>query len=334
MMEIRGLTKRFGDVTAIAGIDLTVGERELCVLLGPSGCGKSTALRCVAGLEKPDSGEILIGGRRVNELEPKDRNVAMVFQSYALYPHMSVRENIAFPLRMRKAEDIDRRVVDAAKLLKIEGLLDRRPRELSGGQRQRVAIGRAIVREPSLFLFDEPLSNLDAKLRAEMRMEIAALHKRLGAAILYVTHDQVEAMTLGSRIAVLSEGRIEQVGTPEEVYERPATRFVAGFVGTPRMNFIEGRIEGGAFSAQGVSVAVDAPDGPAELGVRPEDIGIGGDIEGHVEWIENLGSDRYAHVRCGESRLVMRLPAGAAPEENVKLAFGGAIHLFRDGKRI
>src|SRR6187455_2262420 len=231
--------KRYGDVTAVSDLNLEIGDGEFMVLVGPSGCGKTTSLRMIAGLEEISDGQLRIGDRVVNDVAPKDRDIAMVFQSYALYPHMSVRDNLAFGLKLRKVpkSDIDKRISEAAGILQLEKLLDRKPKELSGGQRQRVALGRAIVREPAVFLMDEPLSNLDAKLRVQTRAEIARLHQRLGTTTVYVTHDQVEAMTMGTRIAVMHKGRLQQVGTPKELYEHPGNRFVAGFIGSPAMNF-------------------------------------------------------------------------------------------------
>ncbi len=241
---LNNLTKRFGEVTAVDKFNLQIQDKEFLVLVGPSGCGKTTTLRMVAGLEEVTEGEIFIGDEHVNDLEPKDRNIAMVFQNYALYPHMKVYQNIAFGLKLRRVpkQEIDQRVRFAAKTLGIEGLLDRVPKELSGGQKQRVALGRAVVRQPDVFLFDEPLSNLDAKLRVDMREELSKLHRRLEATSIYVTHDQVEAMTLGDRIVVMKGGRIQQVGSPHEVYSFPTNKFVAGFVGSPAMNFLPGRL--------------------------------------------------------------------------------------------
>ena len=244
-VQLTGIEKRFGEARVLKGLDLAIADGEFVVFVGPSGCGKSTLLRTIAGLETADAGEIAIGGRRVNDAEPAERGVAMVFQSYALYPHMTVYENMAFGLTLAKADkgEIDRRVRAAAEVLNISGELDRKPKALSGGQRQRVAIGRAIVREPEVFLFDEPLSNLDAALRVKMRYEFARLHRTLGTTMIYVTHDQVEAMTLADRIVVLRSGVIEQVGAPLELYEHPANLFVAGFIGSPRMNILSGVIE-------------------------------------------------------------------------------------------
>src|SRR6186997_607215 len=246
--------KRYGEeVVAVNDLNLEVGDGEFICLVGPSGCGKTTALRCVAGLEEISDGRILIGERVVNNVAPKDRDIAMVFQSYALYPHMSVYDNLAFGLKLRKTkkEDIDRRVKEAAGILGLERFLDRKPKALSGGQRQRVALGRAIVREPSVFLMDEPLSNLDAKLRVQTRAEIARLHQRLKTTVVYVTHDQVEAMTMGSRIAVMSEGLLMQVGTPQQLYDHPANKFVAGFIGSPAMNFVEAEVTDGQLKGPG-----------------------------------------------------------------------------------
>src|SRR5919112_3096099 len=250
-VSLHGVAKSFGATEILRDINLSVDDGEFVVFVGPSGCGKSTILRIIAGLEPVSGGEIRIGNRRVNELPPADRKIAMVFQSYALYPHMSVYKNMAFGLKFAKTDkaEVDRRVRQAAEILKLSHLLDRKPRELSGGQRQRVAIGRAIVRNPSVFLFDEPLSNLDAALRVNTRREIAKLHRDLGATMIYVTHDQVEAMTLGDRIVVMNAGRVQQVDTPLVVYDRPANRFVAGFIGSPAMNFVSGAVEGSSFVA-------------------------------------------------------------------------------------
>ena len=281
------VTKRFGSVEVIPPLDLAIEDGEFTVFVGPSGCGKSTLLRLIAGLEDLSSGHIEIDGADVSTVPPAKRGLAMVFQSYALYPHMSVRKNIAFPLRMAKLDqaEIDRRVSNAAQVLNLNDYLDRRPGQLSGGQRQRVAIGRAIVREPSAFLFDEPLSNLDAALRVGMRLEISELHKRLQTTMIYVTHDQVEAMTMADKIVVLRAGNIEQVGSPLELYNRPRNRFVAGFIGSPRMNFLEG--------------AEAAKHGAHAIGFRPEHLGISlteGDWKGTVGVAEHLGSDTFLHV--------------------------------------
>ncbi len=283
-VELQNLSKSFGKVEAVRGISLDIKDGEFVVLVGPSGCGKSTVLRMVAGLEEPDTGEILIDGQKVNELEPAERNVAMVFQNYALYPHMNVGKNIAFPLRMARlpVKEVESRVLNTAKLLGLEKLLNRKPRELSGGQMQRVALGRAMVRQPKVFLFDEPLSNLDAKMRVEMRAEIARLHKTLRTTMIYVTHDQAEAMTLGSRIAVINHGVLEQFAPPLEVYRKPVNRFVAGFIGNPSMNFIN------------------------DIGIRPHDILIddNGPIEATVELVEHMGSEIYVHCLVGGQRIL------------------------------
>ena len=332
-LRLVGLAKRFADGTeALAPLDLEVPDGGFCVLLGPSGCGKTTLLRLVAGLETPTAGEVWIGARRVDGLAPQARNVAMVFQDYALYPHMRVRDNLAFPLRMRgvpRAER-ERRVREVARLLGIEPLLGRLPRELSGGQRQRVAMGRALVREPAVFLMDEPLSNLDARLRVEMRAEIAALHRRTGGTFLYVTHDQVEAMTLGERIAVLDRGRLQQLADPDTLYARPANAFVAGFVGSPGMNLVPARVRAGAAGpeAEAAGAPVRLPEarravlaahaGAAlTLGVRPEALRAGPPpaeaawrLRGRCEAVERLGHEQVVWVRAdGGARIAARLPA-------------------------
>jgi lactose/L-arabinose transport system ATP-binding protein len=277
-VALRDVRKNYGSLEVIHGIDLTVGEGEFVVFVGPSGCGKSTLLRMIAGLEEVTDGEIAIKGRDVTDLDPSDRGIAMVFQSYALYPHMSVRENLAFGLKMANtpAAEIERRVAHASGILKIDPLLERRPGQLSGGQRQRVAIGRAIVREPDVFLFDEPLSNLDAELRVSMRIEIARLHRQLGNTMIYVTHDQTEAMTLADKIVVLRDGKVEQIGTPRQVYEDPANVFVAGFIGSPRMNLLEvewvgdGKVQiSGAIVDAPIDASALQPGARLLLGMRP-----------------------------------------------------------------
>ena len=321
--------KRYGTVTAVEDLSLTIGDGEFMVLVGPSGCGKTTSLRMVAGLEEISDGTLRIGDRVVNDVPPKDRDIAMVFQSYALYPHMSVRDNLAFGLKLRhtpKAE-IDRRVNDAAEILDLGRYLDRKPKALSGGQRQRVALGRAIVREPSVFLMDEPLSNLDAKLRVQTRAEIARLHQRLKTTIVYVTHDQVEAMTMGDRIAVMNEGRLQQVGTPQELYDYPLNRFVAGFIGSPSMNFIEVKGSGGGLTAPGVSIpvpdryraAIGLTDGRSFMaGFRPEHFEIGApeagmaSVSGVAEVVEYLGSQELLHVTMNDTDLVAIVDSSSA----------------------
>ena len=347
--------KRYGDVTVIEGLDLEVRDREFMVLVGPSGCGKSTALRMVAGLEEISAGTISIGGRVVNDLPPKDRDIAMVFQSYALYPHMTVRENLEFGLRMRKTPraEVDRLVAQAADVLGIGDLLERRPKELSGGQRQRVAVGRAIVRQPAVFLFDEPLSNLDAKLRVIMRAEIARLQQRLETTTIYVTHDQVEAMTMGHRIAVLNAGKLQQVGTPLEVYEQPANLFVAQFIGTLPMNLLAGELaDGGAtFVARGVRLPLPAPlrtaaagaRGGVTLGIRPEAIhsadeapppGETARLTVDVDFAEPLGHEVVLHGRVDDHPLVATLPPHQVPAMGSRLDVLvelAAVHLFDSG---
>ncbi len=317
------VAKRFGKVEVIGGIDLEVPDGSFTVFVGPSGCGKSTLLRLVAGLENVSSGSILISGEDVTDLRPIDRGVAMVFQSYALYPHLSVFENIAFGLRLAKTpnEEVKRRVGVAADTLQLTELLDRKPRALSGGQRQRVAIGRAIVREPRVFLFDEPLSNLDAALRTQMRVEIAELRTRLGTTTIYVTHDQVEAMTLADQIVVLNKGRIEQVGSPLDLYEHPANIFVAGFIGSPKMNLIRG--------------AAAERRGAAIVGVRPEHLQLAdgeGEWSGTVIVAEHLGSDTYLHVRVdGLEPLIARVTGEVKYGKGSRVDLApeaGRLHLF------
>jgi sn-glycerol 3-phosphate transport system ATP-binding protein len=302
-------------VKVIHGVDAEIADGEFIVIVGPSGCGKSTLLRMVAGLEEITGGEIAIGPRVVNNLEPAERDIAMVFQNYALYPHMSVYDNMAYGLKIAKVPkpEIDTRVQKAAKILELSHLLERKPRQLSGGQRQRVAMGRAIVRQPSVYLFDEPLSNLDAKLRAQTRLEIQKLHGELGVTSLFVTHDQVEAMTLAQRMIVMNAGRMEQIGTPEEVYHRPATTFVAGFIGSPPMNLLEGQAEGMRFTLGGATLALPAPaprNGALLLGVRPEhaDAAATGWTM-RVEVVEMLGAERLVYCRLGDAPFTVRLDA-------------------------
>jgi multiple sugar transport system ATP-binding protein len=341
------VTKRFGDVVAVDRLDLEVADREFLVLLGPSGCGKSTALRMVAGLEEPSEGIIRIGDRRVDNVDAKDRDLAMVFQSYALYPHKSVRQNIEFPLRSRKvpAAERQRLVSEAASQLGLDGLLERKPRELSGGQRQRVALARAIVRRPAVFLMDEPLSNLDAKMRTATRAELVELHHRLGTTFVYVTHDQVEAMTMGSRVAVLEGGSLQQVGRPQDVYDRPANVFVAQFIGSPPMNVITGtvvdeggrrivRVAGGAALTVPDEVTALAPHPEVRVGVRPEHLAAGAEgIDARVRVVESLGHER--HVLCelssGEQVIVRASSAATLPDEGEIIRLGAAprhVHLF------
>lgn len=329
MAEIRieNVTKRFGNVIAAEKINLVARDKEFVVFVGPSGCGKTTTLRMIAGLEQADEGDIYIGDRRVNDLPPKDRNVAMVFQDYALYPHMTVYKNMSFGLRLKKhpKEEIHRRVIETATILGIEDLLDRRPKQLSGGQRQRVAMGRAIVRNPLAFLFDEPLSNLDAKLRVQVRRELARLHERLENTIVYVTHDQIEAMTLADRIVIMNHGKIMQIGTPMEVFNNPGNQFVAGFIGSPAMNFLEVRVldENGVLVMQGGSFKFEVPehlrdrylrvkDQEAVLGIRPQHIydretsgplKDGRPLRLNVEIIEPVGVEVILYGSCGSAQL-------------------------------
>jgi multiple sugar transport system ATP-binding protein len=359
-ISIKHLVKRFGKVEAVSDVSLQIADSEFLVLLGPSGCGKSTILRVVAGLEDADAGEIVIGGRLVNFIDPVKRNVAMVFQNYALYPHMTVYKNIAFPLQIAKQrkEEVEAAVRRAAGILGLEGLLQRLPGQLSGGQRQRVALARAIVREPQAFLMDEPLSNLDAQLRIQTRLELIQLHQRLGITTIYVTHDQIEAMTMGHRIAVMSEGVLQQIGTPQEVYRRPANVFVATFLGAPPMNLISGRLDGNGsawrFLGQNIDVplaaeAVSTPAleheveqaGEVKFGLRPEHFRVGppgqaGGISGRVEFLEPVGSDLFLTVEAGGTLIQVRTDPDAPlkPGDNVSLLFdAGRAHVFGAGGR-
>lgn len=336
-VEVADLGKSFGSNEVVRKISLVVEDGEFMVLVGPSGCGKSTILRMIAGLEEVDEGTISIEGEVVNRVEPARRNVSMVFQNYALYPHMTVFKNLAFPLKMRreKRSTIRERVLEAAGVLGIAELLDRKPKTLSGGQMQRVALGRAIVRQPSVFLFDEPLSNLDAKMRVEMRAEISRLHERLGTTMIYVTHDQEEAMTMGSRIAVLHEGELQQVDAPMNVYHEPANRFVASFIGSPGMNFFEGEIRNDTFDAAGIRFAARLSDCPAALGVRPHDFVALGEgesappgflpqdgFEAAVDIVEPLGSETHLHCLLEGTTFLVSLP-GHCPHrrgDQVRLA--------------
>jgi sn-glycerol 3-phosphate transport system ATP-binding protein len=325
-VNLRSVTKSYGTLEVIHGVDLQVADGEFIVIVGPSGCGKSTLLRMVAGLEAITGGDIAIGDRVVNKLEPKDRDIAMVFQNYALYPHMSVFDNMAYGLRIRgfKKNDIAERVKRAADILELGPLLARTPRQLSGGQRQRVAMGRAIVREPAVFLFDEPLSNLDAKLRVQMRFEIQKLHRRLSTTSLYVTHDQVEAMTLAQRMVVMNAGRAEQIGSPMEVYENPQTMFVAGFIGSPAMNFIAGKGNGDGRISLTHGGHAKTSRGALEngravtVGIRPEHFVPCGEREavvtGPVEMVENLGADALVHIGHGGNIVIARVPHGTSPD--------------------
>jgi ABC-type sugar transport system ATPase subunit len=351
---VNRLSKRFGANEVLKDISFQVADGEFCILLGPSGCGKSTILRLIAGLEQPSRGEIVIDGQRIDTLPPRERDIAFVFQNYALYPHMSTFDNLAFSLRLRglSKNDIDRKVTEAARLLEIEDLLERRPQALSGGQRQRVALGRAIVRQPKIFLFDEPLSNLDAALRATMRVELARLQRRLKATIVYVTHDQAEALTLGDKIIVLNHGTIQQIGTASEIYHKPANTMLARFVGSPQMNFFEGKLEDNGVFLQFKNLRLDLAGllkvtlvrlagRSLTLGVRPEDLHLAdadqGWISGIVDLVEDLGSDQYLHVRCNGIDLVARAgrEVSVRPGDRIGVNVDSErLHLFLDGKRI
>jgi multiple sugar transport system ATP-binding protein len=349
------VTKKFGDFTALNDLDINIEDKEFLVLVGPSGCGKTTALRCLAGLEEISMGQILIGNQVVNDVPPKDRDIAMVFQSYALYPHMTVFDNMAFGLKLRKVpkDEIKRRVEDAAQTLGIESLLKRKPRELSGGQRQRVAVGRAIVREPKVFLFDEPLSNLDAKLRVQTRSEISKLHQRLQTTFIYVTHDQVEAMTMATRIAVMNKGVLQQLDTPQHLYDQPANLFVAGFIGSPAMNFFPAKLrkDGNDLVVDSGDFAVKVPDNKAAtyvkyvdrdviFGIRPEDIhnpmfapaGIhAASIESKVDVTELMGNEIFLYMLSGKNNYVARVDPRTRFQigEQVQVVFNmDNMHLF------
>lgn len=355
-LVLNNLCKDYSQVRCVHGINLEIKDREFVVFVGPSGCGKSTTLRMIAGLEQISDGSISIDSKVVNKVPPKDRDIAMVFQNYALYPHMSVYENLAFALKLRKfsAAEIDQKIQEASKILGIQEYLQRKPGALSGGQRQRVAMGRAIVRNPKLFLFDEPLSNLDAKLRNQMRVEIKKLHKQLNATTIYVTHDQVEAMTLADRIVIMRDGRIEQVGTPLEVYRKPANIFVANFIGNPPMNILNASIKNGKLETgiAGIDGSLDLPASALNaskihMGIRPEDITLvsGSVPSDHISWhapidlLEPLGATELLYMNSGEHRVIAQIPS------TDKLGVGDNIHVsapresfsffdIHDGKRI
>ncbi len=320
-LAFEGVRKVFGDVEALRGVELEAREGELLVVVGPSGCGKSTLLRVAAGLEQVDGGRIVIGERDVTRVAPAARNVSMVFQSYALFPHLTVEENIGFGLAVRAVPKSEAReqVAEAAALVGCRALLERRPYQLSGGERQRVALARALVRKPDVFLLDEPLSNLDAGLRAETRTELKQLHRRVGATMVYVTHDQVEALTLGDRVAVLDAGELRQVGTPDEVFSSPANRFVAGFLGSPAMNFLAASVVDGELRSG--PLVFPAPPAPAalELGVRPEHVRLADGGDARVELVELAGSEAYVHLAANGGRLVARVPAGERPQPGAEL---------------
>ncbi|QUH02125.1 ABC transporter ATP-binding protein [Saccharopolyspora erythraea] len=347
-IELQGVSRRFGSVAAVDDVWLDIADGEFLVLLGPSGCGKSTLLRMVAGLLPPTGGRVRLAGADITDVPPQGRDLAMVFQSYALYPHLSVARNLGFPLRARRwpRARIRAKVAEVAAQLDLVELLDRKPRELSGGQRQRVALGRALVRDPGAFLMDEPLSNLDAKLRAGTRAEISALHRRLGATMVYVTHDQVEAMTMATRIALLNAGKLEQVGTPAEVYDQPATTFAARFLGSPAMNLLDAtvRAEGGGLTARAAEVSLDLgiegelPEREVVLGVRPEHLRPAADAEAGIRAlvtaVENLGHEEVAHCEVGASAICVRgpRPLDLRPGDRVALtADARHLHLFDPG---
>ena len=346
-VELRQVRKSYGETEIIRGVNLTIRDRDLTVFVGPSGCGKSTLLRLIAGLEEISSGDLLIDGARVNDVPPAKRGLALVFQSYALYPHMTVAENMSFSLKLAGVSKVERqaKVQEAARILHLEPLLERKPKELSGGQRQRVAIGRAIVRNPKVFLFDEPLSNLDAALRVRMRLELTKLHRELAATMIYVTHDQVEAMTMADRIVVLQAGVIEQVGSPMELYRKPRNLFVAGFIGSPRMNFLDATVR--RVDASGVSLSLgdgsllqvgvraEAPDGSrVTVGIRPEHIVLGaaGDLAAQVQAVEHLGGESYVHVLTDSgSAMTIRVrdETRVRADDRVRLSFEPRwVHLF------
>ena len=354
-VRLNQLTKRFGSVTAVNNVNLELADGELLVLVGPSGCGKTTVLRMLAGLEAPTEGEIWIGDRMVNDLDPASRNIAMVFQNFALYPHMTVRENLIFPLEERNMtkQQIEEQVQKTARILQIEPLLERKPREMSGGQQQRVAVGRAIIRNPSVLLMDEPLSNLDAKLRVGMRTELKRLQSELGVTTVYVTHDQTEALTMGDRIVIMGDGEIKQMGTADEVYQYPANMFVAGLIGSPPMNILPLRVrrENGQTQVTAHEFAISLPEAKAEAlrkvvggddgtevmaGIRPEDLFIAPDnrsgvMEGTIELVEPLGSDKYLSVRWHEHVLMVRASSKGSfiEQDQIKLSLDPSdLHLF------
>ncbi|MEX0345950.1 MAG: ABC transporter ATP-binding protein [Rhizobiaceae bacterium] len=344
-IQLKSVVKRYGPVEVVHGIDLEIEKGEFVVLLGPSGCGKTTTLRMIAGLEDVSDGEMSIGGQVVNAVAPKDRGVAMVFQNYALYPHMTVRQNMEFALRPLKLEkgEVERRITETAVLLGLDELLARRPSQLSGGQRQRVAMGRALVRTPDVFLFDEPLSNLDAKLRTQVRLEIGKLHKRLGTTIVYVTHDQIEAMTLADKIVIMRDGYIEQTGSPQEVYTRPRNRFVATFIGSPAMNIVPATVKDGELAGDHISVPIPdrfrskLTEGQAvDFGIRPPEIEQvksenGAIAKARVEVTEYLGNEALLDLRIGSQELIAEVPANQCPGEDdeINIRFNPeALHIF------
>jgi multiple sugar transport system ATP-binding protein len=343
-VQLRNISKRWGSFVGVANFDLTIADREFLVLLGPSGCGKTTTMRMIAGLEEATEGDILIDGRKVNDLDPKDRDVAMVFQSYALYPNMNVYENIRFPLKVRRIPEAehDARVRRASAMVELDDFLRRRPAELSGGQRQRVALARAIVREPNVFLMDEPLSNLDAKLRVSTRAQIKNLSHELKVTTIYVTHDQIEAMTLADRVVVMNKGIVQQVGSPTEIYDRPANAFVASFIGSPAMNLIDGTLTSGTFTAQNVTIpGLAGPDGPVTLGFRAEDAAMAdtGQLAAPLYALELLGDATMITVRAGGALVAVKAPKDFRAQIGTPIAATvppGICHLFhsKTGERI
>ena len=351
-LSLKAISKRFGKVLALSGVDLDVEDGEFCVLLGPSGCGKSTLLNIIAGLIPQDEGTVLMDAQPVDRLAPRDRDVAMVFQNYALYPHMTVAQNLSFGLRMRgiPKPTIRNQVWETARLLGIEDLVDRKPRELSGGQRQRVAMGRALVRQPKLFLLDEPLSNLDARLRSSVRLELRRMHHQVKGTIVYVTHDQVEAMTLGDRVVVMRDGKVRQIDRPQAIYASPADTFVATFIGSPEMNLYQGRLlrkdgrprfRGSGFSLDLGMLKIGLDQGEVELGIRPEDIGVGqvepNVLEAKVEMLSNVGSEKYVHARLGHEGLTVRAPKETAfePGQVIPVTIDPyRVHIFYKGQRL
>lgn len=342
-VKLKNVSKKYDSKVVIDSIDLEIKDKEFVVLVGASGCGKSTILRMIAGLEEITDGDIFIGDKKVNDIPPKDRDIAFVFQSYALYPHMTVRENIAFGLKMRKVpkDEIEKKVKEAAEILNLTEYLDRKPKQLSGGQRQRVALGRAIVRNPKVFLMDEPLSNLDAKLRVQMRSEIKKLHEKLQTTFIYVTHDQTEALTMGDRIVVLDRGVIQQVDTPEKIYNNPSNTFVAGFVGSPQMNFIEAGIEDGFVKFADVKIKLNTPVDCKKvvLGIRPEKMVCCGNIKfrAKVDMYELLGSEKIVYFNIGNSKCSAKLPPDYQIGDDIELSVKEEdIYLFdfETGRRI
>ena len=351
-LTLKGITKRFGPVEALSQVDLHVEDGEFCVLLGPSGCGKSTLLSIVAGLMPQDEGSVCLDGDPVDRLTPRERDVAMVFQSYALYPHMTVAQNLSFGLRMRRVPraKIKGQVLEAAALLGIQDLLERKPKELSGGQRQRVAMGRALVRRPRLFLLDEPLSNLDARLRASVRLDLKRLHRQIHGTIVYVTHDQVEAMTLGDRVVVMGAGKVHQIDPPENIYARPADRFVATFIGSPEMNLYAGKLvrrggepwfEGAGFMLELKGLDAGVEEGAVEIGIRPEDAEIVPAEEGgtpiRVDMLSHVGSEQYIHGQLGDEALTLRASKEASIQQGDVITVRidpDRLHVFRQGRRV